>query len=97
MVAMRDGTRFTIDAGSEAILERSCASARVLPGLAGTAASSEALRLAPHSARGLADIRFRSDRRRSGSIFPCRAPERLDDIIARRSMRIPCPELREFH
>jgi hypothetical protein len=97
MVAMRNGTRFTIDAGSEAILERSCASARGLPGLAGPAASSEARRLAPHSAGGVADIRFRSERRRLGSIFLCHAPERLNDIIARRSVSVPCAELREFH
>src|SRR5689334_15232919 len=79
------------------VRQRSRVWARRLSGLTGAAASSEALRLAPHSARGLADIRFRSERRRLGSIFLCHAPERLNDIIARRSVSVPCAELREFH
>jgi hypothetical protein len=94
---MRDGTHSTIDAGSWAVLERSRASARRLAGLAGPAASPEARRPAPYPPRGLADIRFRSERRRLGSIFLCHAPERLNDIIARRSASVSRAELREFH
>jgi hypothetical protein len=94
MFAMRDGTQSTIDSGSGAVLEPSRASA---PGLAGPAAPPEARRLAPYPARGLPDIRFRSERRRLGSIFLCHAPERLNDIIARRSASVSRSELREFH
>jgi len=66
-----------------------------LAGMLSPAASAEAGWLA-YSARRRADIRFVTERCRLGLIFLCHAPERVNDIIARRWVSISCAKMREF-